>query len=110
MMDLNKEDTVRLSEFEESVIAISSVDGVPENVIVFHDGKLIGASLTDDVRGGFPIYTDRKIGMPGNASMVQAPQGMRARIVETENTKDVARDFRMSRVSVIKYEVVKLEL
>ncbi|MFA6710298.1 MAG: hypothetical protein WC067_00375 [Candidatus Methanomethylophilaceae archaeon] len=109
-MDLNKEDTVKLSEFEESVIAISSVDGVPENVIVFHNGKLIGASLTDDVRGGFPICTDRKIGMPGNASMVQAPKGMKAKIVETESTKDIARDLRLSRVSVTKYEVVKLEL
>ena len=41
-MDLKKEDVVTLSEFEESVIAISSVDGVPENVIVYHDGKLSG--------------------------------------------------------------------
>jgi hypothetical protein len=109
-MDLKKEDVVTLSEFEESVIAISSVDGVPENVIVYHDGKLIGASLTDSVRGGFPIYTDRKIGIPGSASTVSAPQGMKARIVETENTKDVARDFRVSKKSVIKYAVTKLEL
>jgi len=108
-MDLNKEDVTVLSEFEESVIAISSVDGVPENVIVFHDGKLIGASLTDNVRGGFPICTDRKIGMPGNASMVPAPKGMKAKIMETENTKDVARDFRVSKRSVIKYTVTKLE-
>lgn len=79
-MKINDETVEQMEEFTADVIGITSFDGHPESVIVYNEGKLIVASLTEETSSGIPKEVNRKIGNPPSGSTIRAPDGMKVTV------------------------------
>jgi len=91
-------------EFETQVLGITCCNGVPDGVIIFHDGKLIGAELTQDTCSGVPFGKSKN----QVETTIAAPQGMMATVKSVELTRDYIRDFQTVRETTVTYTVVRL--
>ncbi|MDR2846072.1 MAG: hypothetical protein LBV63_02200 [Candidatus Methanoplasma sp.] len=95
-----------LGTFDAPVIGITLFEGIPRAVIVFHDGKIVTATLAEEHTGGVPVGTKNR---GRDVTVITAPGGMTVRVESFRTTKDSVRDFKVYRETSTAYNVLSID-
>jgi uncharacterized protein YaiE (UPF0345 family) len=94
-----------LGTFDAPVIGITLFEGIPRAVIVFHDGKIVTATLAESQIGGVPVGTKSR---GRDVTVITAPEGMTVKVDSFKTTKDSVRDFKVYRETSTVYDVLSI--
>ncbi|MDR0887969.1 MAG: hypothetical protein LBM39_02140 [Candidatus Methanoplasma sp.] len=95
-----------LEKFDAPVIGITLYEGIPRAVIIYHDGKLVTATLADEQIGGVPVNTKSR---GRDVTVITAPEGITVKVESVNVTKNYTKDFKVYSHASTEYNVLSLD-